>query len=162
MRLRLSPILVTFILVAAGPCAAAIYTWKDEQGRTIVSDKPPGDQVKGKVRKSGEAPPPVTNQPAEESEAPKAAAPVGVDPELDKRRKDDEVRRKAEVAAKEQAAKAELASACKSVRDNLALLESGVRVATRNEKGERAIMEDDQRNAEIARARKFIADNCSQ
>ena len=49
---------------------------------------------------------------------------------------------------------------CKRAKASKAMFDSGVRVARTNEKGEREIMDDAQRAAEVQRIQKIIASDC--
>ncbi len=80
-----------------------------------------------------------------------------------------DVQAKKRAAAQEQAAKAkadeervaaERATNCASARSYLATLDSGMRIARVNDKGEREVLDDPARNAEAKRARDAVASNC--
>ncbi len=127
---------------------AQIYQWKDESGKTIISDKPPvGTNTTAKKIDSA-TPAAASNQ--------KTLA----DRELDMRKRQKEAQDNSEKAAEEQAASNERAKNCESARRYLQTLESGERIAMRDDKGERYFMEDTQRQQEIASTRQAIESNC--
>lgn len=149
---------------AAGiPAHAETYQWKDNNGQTVVSDIPPPATAKGRRAIGGVKPPVVSEAVAEKpadpqkaTEAPKNTA----EKDLDFRKRQQEAREKADKQAKEQAAETEKRDNCERARRNLAALESNQPVSTYDEKGERQLMDTTQREQEIERARKFMADSC--
>jgi hypothetical protein len=141
------PFLLAAALCLALPVNAQIYQWKDPSGKTIMSDKPPSDQVK--VQKKA---PPVQADPKPPSLA---------DRDMEFRKRQKEAEENSEKAAKEAAAAAKKDENCQNARRQLAALESGVRMALRNDKGERYYMEDAQRAQEIAKAKNFLETQCN-
>lgn len=139
------------VLLAASAANAEIYQWKDKNGKTIISDKPPTENVTVQ-RSSGDG------STAGNAAAPKTAA----DREMEFRKRQKESQDNAEKAQKEQAAAAEKEESCASARRYLATLESGERVALRDEKGERYILDDAQRAQEIAKANRAVQASCSK
>lgn len=129
---------------------AQIYQWKDESGKTVISDKPPTGAAsvakKSDIASSSSAP---SNQ--------KSLA----DRDLELRKRQKEAQDNSEKVAKEQAASAERTKNCDAARRHLQALESGERIALRDDKGERYFMEDAQREQEIASTRQMIQSNCS-
>lgn len=139
------------VLMAATAANAEIYQWKDKNGKTIISDKPPTENVTAQRSSSdGSA--------AGNTTAPKTAA----DREMEFRKRQKESQENAEKAQKEQAAAAEKEENCASARRYLTTLESGERVALRDEKGERYILDDAQRAQEITKANRAVQVNCSK
>ena len=128
---------------------AQIYQWKDEGGKTIISDKPPVGANTAAKKIDSATPAAASNQ--------KTLA----DRELDMRKRQKEAQDNSEKAAKEQAASNERAKNCESARRYLQTLESGERVSMRDDKGERYFMEDAQREQEIASTRQSIQSNCA-
>lgn len=157
--------------LAASFAATAQYQWIDKDGRRVFSDRaPPADvpekniiaQPRGSVRAapaSGPAPAAATPAPTPESAAAGAAAPK-TDKALEAKKKQAET----DEAAKRQAEEAKLAAAraenCKRARNLKATLESGMRMARVNDKGEREVLDDAQRAAELKRANEIIASDC--
>ena len=101
---------------------------------------------------------------ASETGAPvQAAAPVpktAVDREMEFRKRQKEQSEATAKSDKEAADAAKRRAACEESKRNLELFESGERVATRDEKGERAFLDDAQRATELAKARKSVAELC--
>ena len=58
------------------------------------------------------------------------------------------------------AAVAEKRDNCDRAQKQLVLLESGQRIATTDDKGERQIMDDTEREKEMERARRFVSESC--
>ena len=77
--------------------------------------------------------------------------------ERDKQTRESEAKLKAEEARNKQIR----ADNCKSAREQMASLRSGMRVARINDKGEREVLDDAQRNAQIQRTQEAINSNCN-
>jgi hypothetical protein len=135
--------------LAATAVNAQIYQWKDESGKTIISDKPPVGN---------------THQQRKIESAPSASSPSNqktlADRELEFRKRQKESQESAEKAKKEQAASADKKENCDTARRQLQTLESGERISLRDDKGERYFMEDAQREQEIAKARQNLQSHC--
>jgi hypothetical protein len=136
---------------------AQTYQWKDGSGRTVISDTPPPASAKER-RAIGDRRPAVVSEKIEEkpAEAPKTMA----EKDLEFKKRQQEAREKAEKQAKEQAAEKERRESCENARRNLAVFETDQPVATYDESGQRKIMDSSERNQEIERARRFVADSC--
>jgi len=143
--------------------AQAQWKWRDRNGQTQYSDLPPP---------SGIAESDILQRPtAAQRTAPAAAAasgaasgpslaPKGSDPELEaKRRKSEQ-----DVAAKKKAEDEKVAIAkadnCLRAKAQVRTLDSGVRIARTNDKGEREFMDDAARAAETKRAQDIVASDC--
>ncbi|MFT3850130.1 MAG: DUF4124 domain-containing protein [Propionivibrio sp.] len=145
---RLALALAAFSVAIAAN--AQIYQWKDESGKTVISDKPPVGSVTATKRiDSASAPSAI---PAQKSAA---------DRELEMRKRQKEAQDASEKAAKDQTVAADKAKNCESARRNLQALESGERIALRDDKGERYFMDDSQREQEITNTRQMLQSNCS-
>ena len=130
--------------------------WKDSAGRTVVSDTPPPGNAKdvrcvGGIGFSAAAPSPTAPS------SPKTNAEK--DAEFKKRQQ--EGKEKSDKEAKELQAATERKENCARARSALASLESGRRIAVSDEQGERRIMEDAERQQEIERTRKVVAESCN-
>ena len=128
---------------------AQIYQWKDENGKTVMSDKPPV----GAARSSRTI----------AAETPASAAPpqkTTADREMDFRKRQQESQEQSAKTQKDQAAAADKNENCVKTRHYLESLESGERMALRDDKGERYFMEDEQRQQEIAKARQSVQTSC--
>jgi len=143
------------------------WKWRDAQGRIQFSDRPPpqGTPEKDILARPVNAPKPVQLVPyGQPASAPAPApAPAASSPQErvlanDKARKASES--EAKIKAQEQREAQARADNCRNAKQQLATLESGVRVAMVNERGERVVMEDAQRNQEMAKVRAVIASDC--
>lgn len=149
--------------------AQAQWVWKDQRGQVHASDLPPPRDIPDKnvmQRPSAATPPARATAPAPAAAGGSAvpfspgASAARTDPELEarKRRADEEQ------AAQKKAEEARQASVrienCNRARDALRQLESGMRIARVNDKGEREILDDQTRSAETARARQLAASEC--
>lgn len=166
MLFRATVLLAAVIgLTLAGP-ASAQWKWRDGKGQVQYSDLPPPQGTPEKdilQRPAGGAlrstPAPALVPAASAASAP-PLAPKGTEPELEAKRKkqeQDEADKKKAEEARIAAAKAEN---CTRARSQLRTLESGVRIARTNDKGEREILDDKQLAAEQKRARDVIASDC--
>lgn len=145
-RLALALVALTFATVGS----AQIYQWKDANGKTVISDKPPvGSASDARKVDAG------SNAPGNSTQKTLA------DRELEMRKRQKDAQDASEKATKEQSAAAEKAKSCESARRYLQTLESGERVALRDDKGERYFMDDSQREQEIASTRQTIQSTCS-
>lgn len=160
------------VALAAGPVHAQ-WKWKDAKGQVHVSDLPPPGDVADKdvlqrpaarapQRPGAPTPAPatVTSAAPMSTAAPGATAKPKVDPELEARKKKVEQEQAAKDDAEAQKQAAARAENCTRAKGNLNSLESGVRIARTNDKGEREFLDDKQRNDEIARTRQVIATEC--
>ena len=137
------------VLLTVATANAEIYQWKDKNGKTIISDKPPtGNVVEQKNIRSDSA---TSNAATQKSAS---------DRELEFRKRQKESQENAEKAQKEQATAVEKQGNCANARRYLATLESGERVALRDDKGERYFMDDAQREQETAKAKQALQTNC--
>lgn len=134
------------------PASGQIYTAKDAQGRTIISDTP---ITGGSTRKvTGESGSPSSGSGAANGE--KSLA----DKDMEFRKRLQENQDKAQKDEKTQKEANERKQACERSRNYLGALESGERITKRSETGERMFLDDDQRAAEIAIARRNVEQNC--
>ena len=141
--------LAVIALLAATAASAQVYEWKDSQGKTHYSDKPPVGT--SRVQKISEP----------ESSAPSSSAQkTTADRELEFRKRQKETQESAEKATKEQAANADRKASCDNARRALEVLESGERIALRNDQGERYYLDDSQRQQEAAKARQVMQASC--
>ncbi len=153
--------------------ADAQWKWRDAGGRINISDTPPPRSVPDQdILQRPAAPPsrtPAATSPAGEPPAAEAAegaasAPaepkLGVDPELEARRRAQEQEQQARQRQEEQRLALQRAENCERARSSLRQLESGMRMARVNEKGERIVIDDKERALEMQRARQVIASEC--
>jgi len=168
----LSLLLVAALLGLANP-ASAQWMWIDKDGRKVFSDRAPPNDVPAKnvLRQPGMPPrsapddtpaakPSQAGVSAEAGATPKAAGKGPLDKVVEERK------RQAEAAAqqKQQAEDAKTASNkaenCARARQNLATLQSGIRISQVSESGERSYMDDNARSAELTRTQGIIGTDC--
>lgn len=163
MRLRGFILLLVSLLFAASP-ALAQWKWKDSRGQVVVSDIPPPRDIPERdvlqkpdvaVRKPAAAPPA-----ASATAVAQVSAKPKVDAELESRRKKAEQEQADKQKAEEDKVAAQRADNCKRARAHMASLDSGIRLARTNDKGEREILDDKGRAEEMARTRQVIASEC--
>lgn len=161
--------------LAAG---AAPWVWLDANGRQVFSDRPPPPEVPDRriLRQPASAWPEVltrvealpqaaTSAPSAPSAPAPAAGPAGTPSHgasAAQRSASAQLaaRQLAEAAERERVA-AQRADNCSRARNALATLESGMRLATTNAKGEREILDEAGRSAEAARLRGIMASDCT-
>jgi FKBP-type peptidyl-prolyl cis-trans isomerase len=144
--------------------AEAQWKWRDSRGQVHISDIPPPRDIPDKdvlqrpeatVRRA--APPAAV---AAAASAPASAPRAAVDAELEERKRKADQEQAARKAADEKKQQAARAENCKRAREQLATMDSGVRVMRIRPDGEREYLTDDQRAAEAQRARGLIASEC--
>jgi hypothetical protein len=145
-----------FLALSAG--YAQIYQWKDDSGKTIISDKPPVGAAR--IERKIDAPPPSNPAGAAATTSTSATQKSLADRELEFRQRQKEAQESAEKARKQQQAASEMSEYCESARRQLKALESGERLGARDDKGERYFLDDAQRAQETAKTRQLIAQNC--
>lgn len=137
-------------LLAAFAAQAQIYQWRDQNNRTVISDRPPLNQARQQRTLDAEAPPPAAEK----------AGKTLADRELEFRQRQKDSRETAEKAAQEAHAGAKKAENCQAARAAQQILESGERVALRDSQGERYFLDDRQREAELVKVRESVQANC--
>lgn len=165
-RGRWAPLVAAALLALCATLPAqAQWVWRDAAGRITASDMPPPrdtpeHDILRRPRPQGPAtaaaadapaPQPVASAPAKDAlrdtRRPAAPAPASAPA--------------AQTAAAEAAASAERrAENCRRAQTHLKLLQTGTRLVTLNEKGERVVMDDRARAEEIRRAREVMASEC--
>lgn len=170
MDLKVVPkkLILAFAAASLSISAWAQWQWIDKDGRKVFSDRPPPADIHEKniLKRTGPDSRPAVAPAASSLTAPaaagKASAPKlpGKDPQLEARKKQaeevDAARKKAE---EEQIAKTK-ADNCERTKRGLASFESGVRIAVTNAQGEREIMDDAARAAEIKRLQGIASTEC--
>lgn len=150
--------------------AAAQWKWKDKQGKTLYSDlpPPPGTADQDILQRpagsgSGRAGAVAPVAPASAASAVPTVAPLApraTEPELESRRKKAEQ----EIADKKKADDAKVAAAraenCARAKTYQRSLDSGIRIARTSASGEREILDDAGRAAEVKRTNDVIASEC--
>lgn len=158
MRITDRPLLAALLapLLLSGGLALAgdIYTWKDAQGVVHYSDVKP-DNDKAKVLKGGtqrDLPQPAGAAPAKKEEA--------TDPEAAFRKRRAEAAEAQAKADKQRQETQALKEGCEAVRNQLTALKSGERMARYNASGEREVIDDATREAEINRLQRNLDSSC--
>jgi hypothetical protein len=164
----------TFLLFAASFVHSATPTWQwlDHNGRKVFSDRAPPPEIPSHrivKRPAGMevSPEPRYGVPSTpEAVEPKVAAPAskavdsGVDKELEAKKKKlleaEQAKRKAEEAKIIQAQ----AENCKRAKEAKATYDSGVRISRTNAAGEREVLDDAARAAEVRRLTEVMASDC--
>lgn len=150
LRARTFPLLTALLVALPLVANAQLYTWKDENGHTVMSDKPPvGKTAQKKVIST----PTETQTP---SQPPKTFA----EKEMEFRKEQQDRQDKAKKAEEDKTVAAQRKENCDNARRSLQLYQSGERIARRNDNGEREFLDDDQRAAEAAKAQKSVNDWC--
>jgi Domain of unknown function (DUF4124) len=151
-KFSLSLLFVAIVLAFALPATAQVYKWVDEKGRTHYGEKPP-EGVKA-VEMGAPPPSPGGNT------AP-AAQPDWKQKELEsKRQRIEREKKESQDSARAERRESERAYRCEDGRRRLAMLDEQIRLYDRNEKGEKVYMEDKDRPAALATARRLVAENC--
>lgn len=148
MTLRRTLLLLTLSLPMT--VGAAVYSWKDADGKVRYGDRPPADK-QGDSR-TLTAPPPVDTEAIQKSMAARQLA------DKEKQQKSQESAKKTQ---EEQADAARRQEGCQQARANLAGIESGQVRFTLDAKGERVGLDGAVRDAEIAKARRGVSEWCS-
>lgn len=162
------------VLLAAATVTAQVYKWVDKDGKVQYTDTPPPTDVKGTPKKVDTRP---ASAPAAIPAAPTKSAPdndAGKDTAkgalakpltLEERSKESDKRRAERIEAEKKAAEqAKLDKAnqerCKEATHYLRDLETGRPISTTDDAGERKILDDAARSAELARARSAMSQSC--
>ncbi|MEJ8837283.1 DUF4124 domain-containing protein [Ramlibacter sp. AN1133] len=158
------------LLCLAPLAASAEWQWLDKDGRRVFSDQaPPSDIAPNRILKqpgmrNASAPTEATAAatPASGARAATdaAARPSGKDKLLEERRRQAEAAEAEKKKLEEAKVAAIRADNCTRARSGKGTLESGQRIAIVNDKGERDIMDDNRRAAEIKRLDDIIAREC--
>ena len=137
----------------------AHWKWRDANGHIQYSDLPPPKTVAPKdilIR-----PMPAPQSLAASAAASEVAPAVSdVDPALEAKRKQAEQEETAKRKAEETRIAQARAQSCERARAALRTLESGVRIARTNVKGEREFLDDGGREQETQVARGIVASDC--
>lgn len=166
------------LFVTVGPLAAlalalllpapaqAQWVWKDSRGQVHASDLPPPRDIPDRNVIQRPTAPAVARPAAAAPSAPGATAlsasgpAARVDPELEARKRRADEEQAAQKKAEENRQASQRIDNCNRAREALRQLESGMRIARVNEKGEREFLDDQQIGAETQRARQVAASEC--
>jgi hypothetical protein len=173
MRIQHLFLLASVLVLPMG--AHAQWQWIDKDNKNVFSDQAPPTDIPDKniLRRPGAPQPRVSFTPTAPAAdaaptaaaAPAAAArpngkPTGVDKELEEKARKAEEAEKAKKAAETQKLAQAKAENCNRARQGKATMDSGIRVASINDKGEREVMDDKARAAEQQRLQSIIESSC--
>ncbi len=145
------------VLLACGVVAAQVYKWVDKDGKVQFSDTPPPPSAtKEDAKKIVVKPASGSGTASASDEAPKSLADRNKD--FDKRKTEAAAKAKKDAEKASNAANNE--TACQDATANLSELESGRPMARNNAQGERTVMSDEDRAAEIAKMRAITSKAC--
>ena len=156
-------------VAAAGASAQSIWKWRDSSGQIHVSDTPPPATVPAKdILQRAAGAPPAAAPGTTPAPAPAAAVASGGAPAVDadlQKKKAKADQEKADKAAADKAAldlknAAIRADNCQRAQQQAKALDSGVRIARLDAKGEREYLDDAARASERKRAQDVISQNC--
>ena len=168
-----TPLAVAAFVVFASCPAAAQWAWKDDNGRTVYSDRPPPASVNTDriVRQppnkqtvlptpapvDPSAKPAPDGKPAASATAPKSLA----EQEMEFRKRQQERADAEKKAQDEQVKLAARAADCERAKGYLRAIEDGNRIERTNASGEREYLDDAQRAVEAERTRKLVQATCN-
>jgi hypothetical protein len=150
--------------------AAAQWSWKEDNGRVVYSDRPPPPEIKSSqilrqpsTMTVAPAPQPATGDATKAGDGkPAASGPKTIaEQEMEFRKRQQEradAERKAQDEQKKSAAKA---AECERARGYLRSLEDGMRIARTDAQGNREFLDDAQRAEETERTRKMVQSLCN-
>lgn len=131
---------------------AGLNKWVDENGKVHYSDSPPPDAKVESVRN-------ITGKGQEAAPADYSSKSYSQrEAELNKARQ--EKKEASEKSARETAQQQERKQNCAAARENLRALESGTRLVTYDENGEKRYLDDGERAQRLSSAREAVKANC--
>jgi hypothetical protein len=167
---RLASLAALALLAAAQVTPAlAQYKWRDAAGNTHYSDTPPPpgtpakdilSQPRAATERAAKMAATQAASTASEASAPAAPSVKASDPELEARKRKEKEQQDAKRKADEDKLAKERQDNCQRSRNYMRSLEDGMRIARTNDKGEREVLDDQQRAQEIERTKQGIASNC--
>jgi len=159
------------VLGSVSTLAMAQWQWLDKDGRMVFSDRAPPTNIPDNaiVKRPGATQLAPVVRPDEAASSGGAALPVaassaaksaGIDKELLEKKNKADAEVAAKLKAEEQRVMAAKAENCQRAKSSKAGLESGVRLSRVNAQGEREILDDAARAAELKRAQAVIDSDC--
>lgn len=158
------------LALSAPALVLAQWQWLDATGRRVYSDQAPPPEIPARniLKQPGvRASTPLAAEPIPTAAAAPASPAAPALPRASGQDKELEAKRKQAEAAEQQKRKAEeeriaklRAENCARARQAKATVDSGIRLARVNEKGEREILDDAARAAETKRLEEVIASEC--
>ena len=158
----------TLVLAALLGCLVALpataqWKWRDKTGQTQYSDlAPPAGVPERDILQRPDAPQPVA------AATPASGAPV-LAPRTTEPKLEAEVQAKRRQAEQEEAARRKTetervarakADNCVRAKEHMRTLDSGMRMARTNAKGEREVLDDSARAAEVRRTQEIVSSDC--
>ena len=142
--------------------ASAQWQWMDKDGRKVFSDRAPPSDIPEKniLKRPGSRGSAATPAVAPVAAPGAAAAPAGIDKSLQDKKKQAEEAEAAKRKAEEERNARAMADTCSRAQQAKSGLDSGARMTSMNEKGEREFMDDAARAAEGQRLQTIINENC--
>ncbi len=144
--------------------ASAQWKWRDSTGRTQYSDLPPPPDTPDSsiLLRPAAAPVRASSAAAAASVASLPLLPPAktVEPELEKKLREEKEAKAAKAKLEEKKIAAQKADSCARARNQLLGLNEGLRVATVNSKGEREVLDDKGRADETRRVKAIIKADC--
>ena len=167
--MKLKTAVVLGAIWATSLAAMAQWQWVDKDGRKVYSDRPPPADVPEKNilkqpgYRSAVAPAPAAAPASAASAAASAAIPrpSGKDKELEEKKKQAEQQEAAARKAEEERIQKIRAENCARARQAKAGYDSGALIATTSKTGERIILDDEARAAEVKRLQSVIQSECN-
>lgn len=169
----LKTVLLALTTVSFALSAFAQWQWIDRDGRKVFSDRSPPAEIKDKdilkrpegrvsvavaaVSESVPAAPALAASAAAKGNAPRL---TGKDAQLEAKKKQAEEEEAAKKKAEDEKVVAAKADNCSQAKRYLTTLDSGVRIANTNAKGEREVMDDSKRADEKKRAQGVADTSC--
>jgi len=149
----------SFLLLAAVAVSApalAQYSWIDDHGTRVFSDRPPPpgtppSRILKAPRSASAAEPTATAEPA------KPTAPTLADRDADFRKRATERDAYERKATEEAQRTADNAAQCAAARRSETALTSGARITDVDDKGERVVVTDDEKARRLAQVRRVLA-----
>ena len=152
---------------------SAQWRWIDRNGQSVFSDQPPPPDIPAAkiLAQPGVKAKPVVEeaaapaQPASRAAPPlriaaSAARPGGKDKELLEKKKQAEAAEEEKRRVQEEETARLRADNCARAKRSKASFDTGVRITRMNDKGEREVLDDAQRAAEVKRLEVLIARDC--
>ena len=168
--MKLSHALLAALLVIPCTSAFAQWQWLDKDGRKVFSDRGPGADIpeknilkrpgglNSKTQPSAGA---VDTQATQAAPAPAlAASKAGADKTLEAKKKQIEEAEAAKRKAEDERLARVKADNCARAKQAKATIETGVRIARTNAAGEREVLDDAARAAEMQRMQGIIDADC--
>jgi hypothetical protein len=176
MKSPLQFIVAIAIMLATATVAAQVYKWVDKDGKVQYSDIPAPADAKGSTPKKldgrttsspASTPPPTPAAANKDAKSAAKDAPKNEPKTLADRVKESDKRRAESIEAAKKSAESERISKaneerCQEATRYLRDLESGRPILTSDAQGERKIVDDDERNAQITRARTAMSESCKK